>query len=54
MKLLPRAIPFWLCDAEWNTYPFRLVWLGFWMVSYDRSHKWFARWPHMSVTWNAD
>jgi len=51
---LPRTLPFFLIDVEWDTYPFRNVWLGFWMLSYDRSHAWYARWPHVAISWNAD
>ena len=54
MKLIPRAIPFWHCAVSWHTYPFRLVWIGFWMVSYDRSHCFWTRWPHVSIDWNDD
>lgn len=44
---------FWFCGLSWHTYPFRIVWVGFWMISYDRSGRWFERWPHMTIRWNA-
>jgi hypothetical protein len=45
-------LPFWCCDISWNTYPFRVLYLGFWMVAIDRSKRWYTRWPHISLSWN--
>jgi len=53
-RLLPRTLPFWALAACWNTYPFRIVWAGWWQITYDRSHAWYKRWPHLSIAWNDD
>lgn len=54
MKRSLDRLPFWQCAVSWDMYPFRIVWVGWWMVSYDRSGRWFERWPHISVRWNID
>lgn len=53
-RLLPRCWPMWCVGASWDTYPFRLVWAGWWVVAYDRSHAWYRRWPYIVVLWNDD
>lgn len=52
MRILPKQSPFWNCDASWSTYPFRIVWFGFWNIVQDRSGMYFTQWPHVHVRWN--
>lgn len=49
-------LPFWCWDVRsaWNAYPFRMLYLGFWVVGIDRSKAWYATWPHIAVFWNND
>ena len=54
MRLLPRGAPFWALAVSWKTCPFRIFWLGFWQLAYDRSGCWYRRWPHCSLEWNED
>jgi hypothetical protein len=51
-SLLPVGYVYWAWDISWSTYPFRVLYLGFWLVSHDRSGRWFERWPHVHVNWN--
>jgi hypothetical protein len=54
MKLLPRGPLFWTLAVCWRTYPFRIVWIGPLSIAYDRSARWYARWPHLRISWNED
>jgi len=51
-SLLPVGSVYWAWDISWNTYPFRVLYLGFWMIAVDRSARWLEHWPHMSINWN--
>jgi len=53
-RLLPRKWPYWVLSISWDAYPFRVLYLGFWMVSIDRSGAWWTRWPHIKMIWNDD
>lgn len=48
------SLPLWHWGVSWETYPFRIIWVGFWTINYDRSGKWYEEWPHMRVTVNRD
>ena len=50
--LLPVEYVYWCWDITWDAYPFRVLYLGFWLVVIDRSGRWFERWPHISISWN--
>lgn len=48
-RLLPVGSLYWAWDISWNTYPFRVLYVGLWMISHDRSGRWYERWPHISI-----
>jgi len=49
-----RKWPFFLIGVHWSGPVFRIFWLGWWQVSYDISHAYYERWPHISIKWNKD
>ena len=51
-RLLPVGYVYWAWSITWNGDPFRVLYIGLWCLSIDRSHKFWKRWPHMSITWN--
>jgi hypothetical protein len=44
----------WMVGTHWHGPVFRIVWIGFWRVSYDMTdgHAYYRRWPYMRVDWN--